>query len=266
MTTATLEIARAASGPGPATVGAAADGRRVRLPGGLVDDDGNCLRDVVLRELTGADEELLCGRFESGARQVSAFLGRAIGAIEGWTGDVDDGLAARLLVGDRDYLLLRLRQIEVGDSVHQVVRCRAPSCGKRVDVDFLISELPLRRAPQVARAYSVALADEQGTRRAARLRLPTGADVEAIAPLVAANPGAANTRLYARIVESIEGYDVGNEESVRALPLRIRSQLASFVARTAPGPDLLIEVACPYCAADLTYPFDLPGFFLPSEP
>lgn len=243
----------------------ASSSRRVVLPGGLLDGAGRCFKSVVLRELTGADEELLCQRFENGARHVTAFLARAIAAIEGWSGAIDEQCVAGMLVGDRDYLLLRLRQVEVGDHVHQVVRCRSADCGRKVDVDFVISELPVRHVPTVCARYTTALVDEQGTRHEARLRLPSGADVEAIADLVAAaQPGAANTRLYARLLESIEGYDVSSEERVRALPMRLRQQLAAFISSAAPGPDLLIDVACPYCEADLSYTFDLHGFFLPS--
>jgi hypothetical protein len=240
--------------------------RTVVLPGGMLDRDGRCYKSVALRELTGADEELLCQRFENGAEQVTAFLARAIARIEGWQAPIDHECVRNMLVGDRDYLLLRLRQAEVGDQVHEVVRCRAPACGRKVDVEFLISELPVRHVATVAHRYAVALIGDHGARHEARLRLPTGADVEAIASLIASQPGAANTRLYARILESLQGYEIGSEDRVRALPLRLRSQLAAFVARTAPGPDLLIDIACPHCEADLAYTFDLHAFFLPSAP
>jgi hypothetical protein len=241
-------------------------GRSVVLPGGLLDREGRCYQRVELRELTGADEELLCRRFDNVAEQVTAFLARAIVRVEGWPGEIDAQLVRGMLAGDRDYLLLRLRQAEVGDPVHEVVRCRAAECGRKVDVEFLISELPVRQVQNVSHRYAVSLVDEHGARHAARLRLPTGADLEAVAPLIASEPGAANTRLYARIVESIEGYDVSSEERVRALPLRLRTQIADFLMRTAPGPDLLIDVACPHCGAGLAYAFDLHAFFLPSVP
>jgi hypothetical protein len=240
--------------------------RTIVLPGGVLDQAGRCYKTVTLRELTGADEELLCQRFENGAEQVTAFLARAIAGIDGWQAPIDVECVRNMLVGDRDYVLLRLRQAEVGNQVHEVVRCRASGCGRKVDVDFLISELPVRHVATVAHRYAVALIDDHGGRHDARLRLPTGADLEAVAGLIASQPGAANTRLYARILESIHGYEVGSEERMRALPLRLRSQLAAFVARTSPGPDLLIDVACPHCQADLAYTFDLHAFFLPSVP
>lgn len=239
-------------------------GRRVTLPGGILDAKGARHRVVELRELTGADEEVLCGQFESAAQQVTAFLTRAIAHIEGWPGSVDAGLVETMLVGDRDYLLLRLRQLEVGDHVHEVVRCRARECAKKVDVEFLISELPVRQLDVLSEHYMVPLSDERGVSHLAKLRLPTGADLAAVAPLLEGNPGAANTRLYSRLVQSIEGFQAASEEQVRGLPMRLRTQIAAFVDRHAPGPDLQIDIACPHCGGDLSYPFDLRGFFLSS--
>lgn len=242
----------------------ASDARQVTLPGGLLDARGVRHRIVRLRELTGADEEVLCGQFASGAQQVTALLTRAIEAIDGWEGVVDEVLVERMLAGDRDFLLLRLRQREVGDHVHEVMRCRARECGKKVDVEFAISELPVRQPESLSDLHVISLDDGQGRRHLARLRLPNGADLAAIAPLLDGNPGAANTRLFARLLQSIEGFDLGGEEEVRALPLRLRSQLADFIRQHAPGPDLHIDVSCPHCGADMAYTFDLRGFFLPS--
>jgi len=239
-------------------------GRRVTLPGGILDAHGNRHRVVELRELTGADEEVLCGQFESATQQVTAFLTRAIARMEGWPAPIDARLVDTMLIGDRDYLLLRLRQLEVGDHVHEVVRCRARDCAKKVDVEFLISELPVRQLEVLSEHYVVPLTDEQGVRHLAKLRLPTGADLAAVAPLLESNPGAANTRLYARMVQSIEGFDTASEEQVRGLPMRLRTQIGTFVGRHAPGPDLQIDIACPHCGGDMTYAFDLRGFFLSS--
>jgi hypothetical protein len=240
-------------------------GRRVTLPGGLLDSEGRRHRVVHLRELTGADEEMLCSRFASAAEQVTAFLDRAIDQLEGWQGQAGESLSDRMLVGDRDYLLLRLRQVEIGDRVHQVLRCRERECAKKVDVEFEISELPVRQLDNLSTAFELSLLDEQGVSHLARLRLPTGADLTAVAPLLESSPGAANTRLYARLLQSLEGFEVGSEDAVRRLPLRLRGQIADFIRRRSPGPDLRIEVGCPHCGADMAYEFDLHGFFLPSE-
>ena len=136
--------------------------RRLQLPGGVIGPDGRCHRMVRVRELTGADEEVLADTAEAGARLVSRFLARVIVEIEGLQRPVDEELVSDMLVGDRDYLLLRLRQIDLGDPVHQVMRCPSAACGKKVDVDFLVSEIEVRRAGELQASYRMQLGEGAG--------------------------------------------------------------------------------------------------------
>lgn len=237
--------------------------RRLELPGGVLGADGRCHRMVKVRELTGADEEVLAERAAGGARLVTRFLARVIVEIEGLERSVDEDLVSDMLVGDRDYLLLRLRQMDLGDHVHQVMRCPSPACGKKVDVDFLVSEIEVRRVPELSAAYRVQLGDGADAVNVA-VRLPTGRDQEAMAVLAPVNPAAANTRLFSRAVLKWGERGPLDEEAARALPLKHRSQLAAFLERSSPGPDLYLDVQCPMCGADMGASFDLHGFFLPS--
>jgi hypothetical protein len=232
--------------------------RCLSLPGGVFDAQGRVHRLVRVRELTGADEEALFDRTEpSGARRVSAFLARAIDSFEGMSGPIDTGFTEALHLGDRDYLLLRLRQLDLGDSVHQVLRC--VGCAAKVDVDLLISELPVRRLAAPLPAFAVSLGGH-----ALQVRLPTGADQHAVESLALANPAAANTRLFARLVQNVDGAGPPSEEAVRAWPVALRSGLSAWLQSQLPGPDLSLDLACPLCHADMSCTFDLHSFFLPS--
>lgn len=233
--------------------------RRLLLPAGVVGAGGRVLREVRVRELTGADEEVLFERAQaSGARRVSAFLARAIEAVPGLEGTpIDETFTGSLQLGDRDYLLLRLRQLDLGDAVHQVMCC--PACTGKVDVDLLISELPLKRLDHPQPVYEVQLAG-----RTLRLRLPTGADQAVVEDLALSNPAAANTRLFARLVHDVDGQGAPAEADVRGWPVALRAALGAWLADHLPGPDLFMELACPHCRADMSYAFDLHAFFLPS--
>ncbi len=235
------------------------DQRRLVLPAGVFDAAGRAHRCVRVRELTGADEEALFDRSSTStnARRVSEFLARAIESVEGLDEPVDAAFADRMQIGDRDYLLLRLRQMELGDAVHQVVRC--PACARRVDVDLSISELPVRRLPEPTATHRVRLAGAE-----LLLRLPTGADQAAVAELALGNPAAANTRLFARLVLDVDGHGPPDEAAVRAWPIALRARLAAWLEANTPGPDLFLELDCPNCQADMSYAFDLDAFFLPS--
>jgi hypothetical protein len=233
--------------------------RRLWLPAGVLDGGGSVHREVRVRELNGADEEALFERAQaSGARRVSAFLARAIEAVPGLPdAAIDEAFTDRLQLGDRDYLLLRLRHMVLGVAVHQVLRC--PACAAKVDVDLRISELPVRRLAQPCAWHEVQLAG-----CTLRLRLPDGADQAAVEALALSNPAAANTRLFARLVQDVDGKGPPGEEGVRAWPAALRSELGAWLAANLPGPDLFLDLACPHCKADMSYAFDLHAFFLPS--
>jgi len=179
-----------------------------------------------------------------------------------WAGRPASQLAQPPALGDRDLLLLRLRQLDLGDAIHQVARC--PHCASKVDVDFLISELPLRPAPEPGADGLHAVHIGQHT---LYLRTPTGADQEAVETLALHNPAAANTRLFSRLVQRIEGpgghEGAPDEAATRAWPMARRQALAQWLQSQLPGPDLYLDLACPHCQSDMSYVFDLHGFFLP---
>jgi hypothetical protein len=238
------------------------DQRCLTLPGGVYGEDGILHRQVRVRELTGADEETLFDTLQaSGSRRVSNFLARAIESVAGLDTPIDPDFTAGLQIGDRDYLLLRLRQMDLGDAVHQIVRC--PSCASKVDVDLLISELPVRRLDHPKPAWPLHVATESADFDLL-LRLPTGADQEAVETLALVNPAAANTRLFSRLVIDVNGHGAPDEAQVRNWPLALRARLAAWIEEQAPGPELFLDLSCPYCNADMSYAFDINGFFLTS--
>lgn len=239
---------------------------RLELPGGLLDSEGACHKTVRIRELTGADEERLCDRsYRNRAEQVTDFLVHLIDGVEGHGREIDADTVSGMLIGDRDYLILRARQISLGDSVHQVLTCSKVACGEKVDVEFAISELPVHRVPEVRRDYEFelsrpALADDEDSRQGT-LRLATGGDQAEIADLIEVNAAKANTRLFSRVILTLgrrRGLDL---ETARGLPLQVRRELAAELRRRSPGPDLRVEINCPHCGADLSYVFALNDFF-----
>src|SRR4051812_26138235 len=88
----------------------------VALPGGSTAE---------LRALSGREEEWLARHRDApSALTVTRLLDACLMALDGaeTTGDV----ARRLLVGDRDYLILALRRMTLGDGFQGVVAC--PRC------------------------------------------------------------------------------------------------------------------------------------------
>ena len=147
----------------------------VELPGGLPCEDAPPIMEVELRPLTGWEEWLTGHAGVPTALAVTALLDACIVGAD--RADPRPRLARRLLAGDRDYLILQLRRLTLGDRVQAVLEC--PRCGSKMDVDFLAGDVPVERRPQSAPVYTI----DVGPGRGVAFRLPDGADQEFVAQM-----------------------------------------------------------------------------------
>ena len=145
----------------------------MRLPGGVW-RDGTLWRDFAFRPLNGEVELAIA---ESGVAQnppagVTAVLAAALATVggEAATPEVVGGLA----VGDRQFLVRRLAARLGRDTVW--LTCTCASCGAAFDVHIQQSALPVKEAAEGYPFTTVTTA-----RGSHRLRVPNGADQEAIA-------------------------------------------------------------------------------------
>jgi hypothetical protein len=237
------------------------------LPGGLVGDDGVVHREAEFVPLSGREEELLADRRgESPAARVTAVLARCvrrIGAVE-----VTPAVARRLLVADRQFLLMKLREATFGDRVAGTLSCPWPQCGARMDLDFSTRDIPVRSAEEVAATYHVELTEAEAPRDASgrrheglTFRLPNGEDQEVLGPLLPEHPARALTGLLERC---LLGTDAGWDEVpdlVAALSPHARQAVEQAMETHAPRLDLEMDLACPECGRASTVPFDVQDFF-----
>ncbi|MBN9508198.1 MAG: hypothetical protein J0I21_03675 [Alphaproteobacteria bacterium] len=94
--------------------------------------------EVRLRPPTGR-EDLLLAEADAPDAALALTLARRLGRVEG-------GAWGALPACDLDALVLRLRQMLIGDRVLADVTCRAPGCGSRIDISFsIISYLAYHR-------------------------------------------------------------------------------------------------------------------------
>ena len=211
------------------------------LPGGLLLADGRRLEQAELRPLTVYEEEWLAAHLTAPNTQtVTRLLESCLLSLDGISPTPE--MVGQLLVGDRDYLVLQLRRITLGDQIQAVFAC--PACSARMDVDFSLADVPVERRPQSAACHSLEL--ENGRRL--HFHLPTGADQQAI---LAVEAGERVSALLARCLEEA------------ALPLT-QEELEKFSAameRLAPQVDLELDLTCPECNHTFTAPFDLTAFF-----
>jgi hypothetical protein len=242
----------------------------VRLPGGWWDPAGRLQRDAVLTTLTGHEEEQLSqlGRQET-ASLVTQVLTRCVRRL-GDLSPVPADVVRQLLVADRDYLLLRLRQATFGDRVRADLFCPWAECGERMSVVFSIDELPVRESTQKGPVYEMTLSPMAlaGSAAAGDLgggevafRLPTGADQEELSGLLASDEARALTLLLARCVERLDDRVTPGVDAVAGLSGLARAEIEAEMLRVTPMVEREIETACAECRRTFVTPVDLRRFF-----
>jgi hypothetical protein len=238
------------------------------LPGGYLDEDGVLHREAEFVPLSGREEELLAASASAATAQLTtrilARCVRRIGAVQ----PVTEPIARRLLIADRQYLLLKLREATFGTRVAGTLFCPWPQCAAKVDVDFSTSDVPVKRCDTVARSYRAELSpdaapeDEAGRRHGViHFRLPNGEDQELLGPVLAGNPAEALTRLLERCLTGAgDGGDDPDELAAQLTP-RARLELERAMGAHAPHLELEMSLTCPECGRGFTAPFDLQDFF-----
>lgn len=241
----TLTADRSARDP----VARAKDGtEEILLLGGYVDDGGRAHREVELAPLSGADEDVLARLPASTpvASVVTAILAccmKRVGTLEPASPD----LARDLLVGDRDYLVLKLRELTLGANVWVTLRCPLDGCGKPMDLKLDLRELPIESRPVTSRFFAFEPEVE--------FRLPTGADQEAVAAQFWSDPELARTTLLRRCLST-------RGASVESLAPNLASSIEARMQTLAPSLDVELEAVCPECAGTFTSELDLVPWLL----
>lgn len=236
----------------------------VQLPGGYYDTAGTRHREVELSPLSGRDEELLAARTRAPAELVTGVLARCLRRV-GTLAPVDEAIARELTVGDRQYLLLKLREATFGPRVALVTSCSWPDCGEKVDIDFEIPQVPLREATS-GPVYEVelsaaALPAASAEARLVRFRLPTGADQEHCTPLLEVNPAAALHALLSACLVQVGAQQPPSPERIAELSPLARAEIDAAMTARSTGPALTMRARCPGCGRGFTVPLDLQELF-----
>jgi hypothetical protein len=232
------------------------------LPGGYIDDDNHRHREVELAPLSGHEEELLAANISKGAAaQVTAILARCVKQL-GTLDRINEDLMRKLLVGDRQFLMLKLRAITFGERVQATTTCPWSDCGTEVDVDFNISDIQVEDAGLDTQLHRMDLdMPEEGRPKKIWFRLPNGSDQENLNALASDNPAEISSRLLWRCIQRIDDQQSPDLEQIRKLSSSVRIQIESQMQTLAPDVDLTMETCCPQCQRDFTIPFDIQSFF-----
>jgi hypothetical protein len=216
------------------------------LPGGLVLDDGRRLGRAELRPLTGREEEWVAQHSDTPSALMSTkILSACFVRLD--EVPVDSDIIRKMLVGDRDFLILQLRRMTFGERFAAVFPCQ--DCKVAMDVEFLAQDILVEPRPQDVATYTWQFQEPARTRPPVRFRLPNGADQEAVANL---GGNEAADVLLARCVIDDGGTPLTHDECVAVI---------AEMDRLAPQIDLELDLNCPECGHSFTAPFDCTAFF-----
>ncbi|MBU0909616.1 MAG: hypothetical protein KKA54_02870 [Proteobacteria bacterium] len=232
-----------------------------QLPGGFVDDDGQVHYRIILAPLSGFSEKMIAARGQTQAAVlVTALLSRCIDRI-GTLGEVSEGMVRRLLVGDRLFLLLKLREMTFGRNIQAVINCSFPDCGARVDIDFVTDNIPVTPSPQQALWYRLQLTPAAGGQTII-FRLPNGGDQEMLAHQLDSDEEMAADSLMARCVESIDAVYLPDLAGIAKLSAAAKTEIEQEMERLAPRIGASFAAVCPECGRSFTAAFDVQEFVL----
>jgi hypothetical protein len=247
----------------------------VTLPVGWTDGQGITHRDVVLRKMTGREEAILADRRyqRNGGKLVTELLHSCILRIGEHEAN-GRGPVTQMTSADRNFLLLKLRSITFGTELQATYTC--PACAEQLPVTEDLDELPVRAGAvsdgDAAAEITVELEDgwvdrEGQVHTALRLRLPTGADEEAVAPQLRENASVGKNALLARCITSLGDVPAYRIEGMGPrimsdLTMSDRRLIDRALNEAAPGVDLVRELDCPACGKHFSASLDMSNFLV----
>ncbi len=235
------------------------------LPGGYI-YEGDVYSEVELKQITGREEELIAEMEGEGEASVTTALLTSCIKRLGLLSPVSKDMARNMLVGDRDFLLMKLCQITFGDKVEATLAC--PACSINMDVDFSLNQIEVKRKNQDSQTFTMELSplaayeDEEGNKhRNVEFRLPKGGDLETIEGI--RNEADAVTKLLSRCIKRV-GDKIMDENIARSLTALARREIEKNMSELAPGVELDLDIVCYECQHSFTVPFNIGIFFLKS--
>ncbi len=147
-------------------------------------------------------------------------------------------------IGQRDHLLLNLRDSLFGPQIQCLTNCTR--CGEPIELDFHIDDI---RAPhgEPGRSYHAAADGYE-----VQFRLPNSTDLLALEGEI---PARAERQLFARCVLDVRAKE--GEVRMGELPDPVLSAVSQRMSEADPQAEILLEVSCPACSHTSLAIFDI---------
>jgi hypothetical protein len=240
------------------------------LPIGYADQTGHVHRKAALRKMRGHEEALFYDSSLSAGQLVTELIRGCLVRLDGVDAVTSD-LVAGLYSADRNYLVVELRRITLGDKLQVSYTC--PNCAGETTVTEDLSAIPIRRLDDESRPQSIVLQLDDGyedrdgkVHLDLRLRLPRGTDEEFVSRTAEQDPLRGRDALVLRCIESFgslrrEALEAYGIKILRDLSMGDRRKIYAALETEAPGIDFRRTVHCERCAQDFPTVLEASGFF-----
>jgi hypothetical protein len=164
---------------------------------------------------------------------------------------------AELSVGQRDTLLLTLREWMFGSQLQSIASC--PKCSNRLELSFKIADVRVATPAESAESFSLSVANYE-----VLFRLPNSLDLVACANQSASatglgDPSSAQQALLERCL--LAACHHGQEQPVTQLPADVISAVVAHMAEADPQADVQLNLSCAACSHQWHSTFDIVSFF-----
>jgi hypothetical protein len=228
----------------------------VELLAGLYNSfTGELTTTAEVRELTGADEEAISKIADYG-RSLLTVLER--GTVRIGEEPATKALLDKLLAGDRDYLLMKIRIATFGKELELSGNC--PSCEAFQEITLdLEKDVVLTRLENPTSDRTLIVDCRIGQ---VMVEFPNGIVQRKLVESKDKSPAELDTQLLAQCVVQINENPAVTEAHIRALGIQDRRTLLKAISDKNPGPELdTIVKACTACGQEVPTPLTLSDIF-----
>lgn len=234
------------------------------LPTGYMDSAGDLHKDAWVREMTGEEEDILTARKVKVHQRMSQILEKCVTQIGPYKQDQLNwsNVIKSLTVSDRLFLMIKIRQVSLGNLFSFKVKCTDEGCAKMSEQTVDLQEFKITGMKNpLERVFEI---DLPKSKQKAKLKIQTGADEARVANFVnTQNPMTIIT--MSRLLE-LNGKTGVTIEQVKKLPTLDMNAIRSAVKEHEGDIENEIEVTCPHCGNEFKTDIDVgsPTFFFPS--
>lgn len=245
--------------------------KEVQLDCGILDANGERLRETTVSKLKGSDRKDVGKRenLANGGKLISRLLFNRLDDVKGLNlskAEDKDRVVRGMLSADRTRLMLEIYQLSKNVD-YLTVNVNCPKCEAENEVDFKIHEFPFRpfrnftRDPQKNIFTFAVKFDVFGVPHKATFRYPNGYDEEATIPLLKKNPVEAGHAMLSRCLLSYDDNSVLPKTFIDDLDVDELDELSDAFQEALPGVELSPEMSCFDCGEEASVSIDIADFF-----